>query len=261
MPSPLFEFFEAVAEELCVEDARVITRDDLQVKDDEAPLLDELKRTMKAGTTEEAIYLAVQELTSHFEGKGSKLPFDYDPGTGRFTAIDRDFLGFVKEMSSIRSLAQRSRDFECGVAQRLRHRATGAIHRVGWKRDVKKKRDEFNGYLRTIGFDRPVALGKDKDGGLDILWLLPIGTLPHRPIVSVQCKNGEFNLEEADRSFGPGRRSFSQHGGLQPDVHVLCVLFNDYIHPAILPHKQFNLVVLGLTDLAAATEPITVEMI
>jgi len=55
----------------------------------------------------------------------------------------------------------------------------------------------FNEHLRTLGFDRPVALGWDKDGGLDILWLLPIGSIPHRPIVSVQCKNGEQTRRSA----------------------------------------------------------------
>ena len=47
MPSPLFEFFEVVAEELCVENTRVITREDLAARDDRALLLDDLKREMK----------------------------------------------------------------------------------------------------------------------------------------------------------------------------------------------------------------------
>jgi len=261
MPSALFDFFEVVAEELCVEDSRVLTRVDLQVRDDDAQLLDDLKRRMKAGSTDQAIELAVERLRRHFEGKGSKLPFEYDSTTGRFTALDRDFLIFVKDMSSIRSIGKRSRDFECGVAQRLCSRATGEIHRVGHPRDTKKKKAEFNAHLKTIGFDRPVLLGHDKDGGLDILWLLPMGTVPHRPMVSVQCKNGEFKMEVADKSVGAGMRSFSQHAGLQPTVHVPCVLFNDYISPDSFSQKQLNFVPLGLTDLALMNEKISLEMI
>src|ERR1017187_10149280 len=118
MPTPLFEFFETIAEELSSEESRVITRADLQVKDEESPLLDDLKREMKAATTEEAIQRAVETLRRHFEGKGSGLPFDYDPATGRFTAIDRDYLEFVRNMSSIRSINTKSHDFECSVATR-----------------------------------------------------------------------------------------------------------------------------------------------
>jgi hypothetical protein len=261
MPTPLFEFFETIAEELSSEESRVLTRADLQAKDEESPLLDDLKREMKVASTEEAIQRAVEVLRQHFEGKGSRLPFDYDPETGRFTATDRDYLEFVKNMSSIRSINTKSRDFECSVATRLGQRATGSIHRVGHPRDQKRKSADFNAHLKTLGFSRPVLLGKDKDGGFDILWLLPVGTIPHRPVVSVQCKNGKFNMESADQSVGAGSRSFSQHSGLLPSVHVPCVLFNDYIYPEILTSKQLNFVPLGLTDLAPVTERISVELI
>lgn len=261
MPSPLFEFFEVIAEELAAENSRVITRADLQVRDEESPMLDELKREMKAASTEEAIERAVDKLRTHFEAKGAKLPFAYDSDTGRFTATDSDFLAFVKDMSSIRSIGKRARDFECSVAARLGQRATGTIHRVGHPRDTKTKSADFNAHLRVLGFDRPVLLGREKDGGLDILWLLPLGTIPHRPIVSVQCKNGEFNTEVADTSVGAGSRSLSQHAGLQATVHVPCVLFNDYIHPGILTRKQWNFVPLGLTDLATMEQKISVELI
>ncbi|MCE5310414.1 MAG: hypothetical protein LLG20_22485 [Acidobacteriales bacterium] len=231
------------------------------MNDDESPLLDDLKRDMKVTSTDEAIQRAVEALRKHFDGKGSRLPFDYDSATGRFTAIDSDYLKFVKEMSSIRSINTKAHDFECSIAKRLGQRATGSIHRVGHPRDQKKKRDDFNAHLKTLGFGRPVLLGHDKDGGFDILWLLPVGTIPHRPLVSVQCKNGKFNMDVADQSVGAGSRSFSQHSGLQPSVHVPCVLFNDYICPDILSAKQLNFVPLGLTDLAPATEPISVQLI
>jgi hypothetical protein len=261
MPSPLFEFFEIIAEELAVEESRVITREDLVGEDEESALLDGLKREMGAGGSEEAIRLAIKALRAHFEAKGAKLPFDYDSATGRFTAKDRGFLAFVKDMSSIRSIGKHSRDFECSVAKRLGERSTGSIHRVGHPRDKKKGKDDFNAYMKTLGFGRPVLLGKDKDGGFDILWLLPIGAVPHRPIVCVQCKNGEFNMEVADASFGSGCRSLGQHAGLMAAVHVPCVLFNDYILPQRLTKKQLNFVPLGLTDLAGLVQKISVELI
>ncbi len=261
MPSALFDFFETIAEELSADESRVITREDLVGEDKQSALLDDLKREMKASSTEEAMRFAIKKLRRHFKSKGARLPFSYDPATGRFTAKDCDFLTFVKDMSSIRSIGKRARDFECSVAKWLGERSTGSIHRVGYPRDKKKGKDDFNAYMKTLGFGRPVLLGKDKDGGFDILWLLPIGAVPHRPIVCVQCKNGEFSMEVADTSYGSGCRSLGQHAGLMAAVHVPCVLFNDYIFPQRLTKKQLNFVPLGLTDLAALVQKISVEMI
>ena len=261
MPSPLFEFFEIIAEELAAEESRVITREDLVGEDEQSALLDGLKREMKASSSEEAMRSAIEALRAHFEAKGAQLPFSYETATGRFIATDRDFLAFVKEMSNIRSNAKFSREFECCAAKRLGERSTGSVHRVGHPRDKRKRQPDFNAYMKTLGFGRPVLYGKEKDGGFDILWLLPIGTIPHRPIVCVQCKNGEFNMGEADVSVGSGCRSLGQHAGLQAAVHVPCVLFNDYIYPERLTSKQLNFVPLGLTDLAPLVQRISVELI
>jgi hypothetical protein len=261
MPAPLFEFFEIVADELSTVPSTVITGDDLRPKNKESLLLDQLTQEMGAANADDAMRRAVEELQKHFMSKDSKLPFDYDPQTGRFTATDSEFLAFVKDMSSIRSIGKKSRDFECTVAEWLGKRATGAVHRVGHPRDTKTKSKDFNRHLRTLGFKNPVVLGKEKDGGLDILWLLPIGTLPHRPLVLVQCKNGTFKMEAADLSLGPATRSLGQHGSLLPSVHVPCVLFNDYLYPDMITPKQMNYVPLGLSDLASMDTKISVELI
>lgn len=254
MTPTLFEFFEIVAEELSSEPTRVITRESFRINDEEPLLLEELKKAMKAADSTQAIHMAAEALQEHFEARGAKLPFTYDAPTGRFTAVDLEYLKFVKDMSSIRSLGGKSRVFECSVASRLRKRATGSVHRVGHPRDNKKTKIAFNKHLEQLGFEKPVLLGHDKDGGFDILWSLPLGALPHRPLVSVQCKNGDFDMGEADKSIAAGGRSLSQHGGLQHQVHVLCVLFNDYIWRERLTRKHLGFVPLGLTDLAAPTQ-------
>jgi hypothetical protein len=261
MPAPLFEFFEVVAEELSIASPTVITADSLRPREKGSVLLEQLTREMKASDADDAIRRAVRALQEHFKSKDSKLPFEFDAKTSLFTVVDQDFLGLVNDMSSIRSIGKRSRDFECTVAEWLGKRATGAIHRVGHPRDKKKKKKEFNEHLRILGFKNPVLLGKEKDGGLDILWLLPLGTLPHRPLILVQCKNGEFEMEAADISLGAANRSLAQHGRLQASVHVPCVLFNDYLYPDILTAKQMNFIPLGLSDLAAMQTKITVQLI
>jgi hypothetical protein len=257
----IFEFFEVIAEELSVQPSRVLTRKDLQLNEEHAPLLDELKDEMDVESTEEAIRAAVDRLRNHFQSKGSQLPFDYDDATARFVATDPAFLEFVRDISNIRTLSKKSKEFELGVLQRLGKRATGALHRVGFPRDHRRRRSEFNAYLKQVGFNGEVLFGKEKDGGFDILWELPLGAVPHRPIVSVQCKNGEFNIAQAHQSVGAGAVSLGQHRGLQPHVHIPCVLFNDYIHSEMLTPKALNFVPLGLSDLSSPETPISSEAI
>jgi hypothetical protein len=261
MLSPTFEFFEVIAEELCSDPLRVITSADLQINEDQAFLFDELKTETRTATTEQAMQAAVVLLDAHFKGKGSKLPFTYDPETGLFEAIDLPYLIFIKEMSNIRSIGKRSREFELGVLDKLKSRVTGSLHRVGHPRDRMPRQPEFNAYLKTLGFKGNVLLGQEKDGGLDILWILPIGTKPHRPIVSVQCKNGAYDIGAADVSIGAGSRSLALHGGLQATVHVPCVLFNDYLYPEVVTDKPMNFVPLGLTDLSPMVNLLSSEAI
>jgi hypothetical protein len=261
VPEPLFDFFERIAQELSGRGSSVITHEDFREDEDLSPLLEALIKCLKAASVEDTIQCAVEQLKEHFEVKGAKLPFDYRSETGMFTATDPEFLSFVSETKDMRSIGKRSKDFECSVAKRLALRATGTLHRVGHPRDREKKKPEFNRYLRKLGFDRPVLLGKEKDGGFDILWMLPLGTIPHQPIVSIQCKNGEFNMAEADKSVAAAKRSFGQNHRLQPSVHVPCVLFNDYLYPKRITEKAVEFVPLGLTDLASLSKLTTLDLI
>jgi len=109
MPSSLFLFFEVIADELGVEPSRVITRSDLQLNAEHAPLLDDLKAELNVSNSRMAIQKAVEALKEHFAGKGADLPFSYDENSGRFTAVDNNYLEFVRLMSNIRSIGKRSK--------------------------------------------------------------------------------------------------------------------------------------------------------
>src|SRR5271157_3684083 len=254
--SAKFAFFEIVAEELSSEPSRVITREGSRLGDEDDPLFDGLKAETHSSSSEDAIRAAVDWLDMHFRGKGSSLPFAYDPDSGRFTALDAPYLQFIERMKSIRTLGKRSQEFELAVLEKLKGRVTGSLHRVGHPRITKRKQSQCNAYLRTLGFTGDVLIGKDKDGGLDILWFLPLGSKPHRPIVSVQCKNGVFDMDEGDKSVGAGHRSLGLHGRLSANVHVPCVLYNDYLYPEMVTPKPMNFVPLGLTDLSPMVIPL-----
>jgi hypothetical protein len=162
VPDPLFEFFEVIAGELFSDSPRVITSSSLKIKGTDSLLLNNLKSSMGASSEDDAIKCAVDKLQSHFRAKGSEIPFEYDPNTGEFSACDLEYLAFVREMSNIRSIGKQAKRFECSVAERLGKRATGAIHRVGFPRERNRTRRQFNNYLRTLGFSKDVALGREK---------------------------------------------------------------------------------------------------
>jgi hypothetical protein len=257
MLTPTFRLFESVCNELAGAESVVITRDDFVVDGAEAPLMDELDLEYQRSDDGGALNDAVSSLSKHFALKGAALPFSYDPTTGRFSTLDAAYIDFVDLMRSIRSNPHKSSDFEGKVTERLALRTTGVLHRVGWKRTKYQQVAKFNGYLqKQLGFTQKILLGKEKDGGLDILWAPPIGSFPHRPLVSVQCKNGEYDREVADASVGTTKASLDRQDGLFPDVHIYCVLFNDYILRDCLPLKRVGFIPLGISDLAAPIKPI-----
>jgi hypothetical protein len=250
-----FEFFETVCSELNHKNSVVLTTKGFSLErvDD---IFQDLKKEFNETAEEGAINEAVSALERHFSAKGAELPFEFDRETRELSPRDPEFIAFISRMSEIRSIATASREFETEVTQRLSLKLTGLIHRVGWPRGDKQRREAFLQHLKTLGFGDGVVMGREKDAGLDILWLPPVGEIPHRPVVSVQCKNSCFDLEDADRSIGPTTRSLGCHRGLQPSVHVCCVLFNDYVEPSGLGRKPFNFVPLGLSDVANLENPV-----
>jgi hypothetical protein len=251
MLNATFRLFEAVCNELAGAESVVLTRDDFVVDGPKAPLMDDLDFEYRRSDDDGALNDAVAALSKHFESRGASLPFSYESSTGRFTARDPKFIDFVDLMRSIRSNPKMSSEFERKVTERLALRTTGVIHRVGWQRTKNQTLKKFNQYLqKQLGFTKSVVGGKEKDGGLDIIWAPPIGAFPHRPLVSVQCKNGEYDRPTADASLGTTKSSLDRQDGLFPDVHLYCVMFNDYITPENLPEKRIGFVPLGISDLA-----------
>ncbi|TAK67884.1 MAG: hypothetical protein EPO19_09970 [Betaproteobacteria bacterium] len=228
----------------------MLTAVDFDPAGNDSSVLDELREQLGVMTNDDAIRGAVNRLEEHFKSRGSRLPFSYDADSSRFRAIDKEYLELITQMREIRGKGKGAKTFELCVMRRVKLRVTGALHRVGHPRDVEKKKKQFNAYLTQIGFNGNVLTGSEKDGGFDILWELPIGAEPHRPLVSLQCKNSVYRLNDGDASCGPAKRSLNEHRGLMAEVHVLCVFFNDYITSDLLPKKKaMQWVPLGLSDL------------
>ena len=97
---------------------------------------------------------------------------------------------------------------------------------------------------------------------LDILVVSSNRNVSHRPIVSVQCKNGMFNMDEARKSVGAGKYSLSQHGGLQSSKSTCLASYSmTTFTQRCSAQNKCNFVPLGITDLASLEQKVSVELI
>ena len=260
--TPTFQFFEDICCELYSSSEVVLPEDTFLTSEDEygnqnTDLLEELQSEYGELDPTAAVPSALSALKKHFNARGSDLPFRYDLPTRSFVATDQPFIDFIAKANNTRGVPGKSRSFEIAATYRLAMRGFGTFHKTGWPRKINKRVEEYNKYLRKLGFDRRIAAMKEKDCGFDILWVLPFGAIPRRPILSFQCKNGSYNRDDALASTGTAEMSFGCHKGLLGKVHTLCVVFNDYIDEGVLSHKPLPFVPLGLSDLAALRSPLT----
>lgn len=248
MNPPTFSLFETICDELRLRD-EVIISETIFSRD----ILDELCDEYAESSPFRAIHKAVDELTKHFALRQSSLPFGFDPKAMRFWAEDRAFIQFISDVASIRGRPlPEAREFEIATCRQLEKRLSGLLHHVGAPRKLKRTVQEFSLHLQELGFDKNVLDPHDQDGGLDILWFPPLGAIPIRPMVSVQCKNSSFNREDATNSAGQAVRTIERHSHMRgAGKYICCVVFNDYIDRTFLGRSTgWIFVPLGLSDLA-----------
>ena len=256
-----FDFFEAVVGELSGSSSRVLTRrqfenrvsgkpGSLKAVVSQSSLLDDLAEEHSETSTARAIEKSIEYLAEHFRVRDSSLPFSYKSSAGLFKVRDAEFLNFIEKAKKLRSVASHGKAFELAVMERLFVRTKGTVHRVGSPRDIHKTVKACNNFLKSLGFGDNTLQSKAGDGGFDLIWELPLGVDPYRPLALVQCKNGSFDWKEADHSVMACGRSLEKHKGLSASAHIHFVMFNGYITPDILPNVKMNYVPLGISDLS-----------
>jgi len=257
-----FELFETICLQLRDTQQFVLTERALPLT-----LSAELKRAFRQPVFEDALQSSILWLSRHFESKGSQLPFHYGHDTGIVESVDPDYMQFIRDMLQIRTTARQSKAFEAAVCDRLsRKLQSGDFHNIGWPRRTRRRLAEIVQYLQGLGFDPGVLRGRDKDGGLDILWLPPLGTIPVRPLVSFQCKNSRFKeaaIREANQSAVIASRSIARHSCMRSHGVYMCyVVFNDYLDSTIRDMATgLCYAPLGLTDLAGLNRPFVVAQL
>lgn len=256
--NPALELFEVVCHELATRADMILPEDDIP-----AELVEDLKERYGETADREAFRRAIEEITQHFNAKGSKVPFQFDAATGQFSNLDAEYINFISFASNARGVGgSDSKEFEIQTLHRLTKRLTGVFHRVGVPRDQHKKKAEFAAYLCALGFDKNCLEPRDKDGGLDLLWLPPLGAIPLRPVVSLQCKNSSFNETEAAASAARARRTLTRHSHGRGHHHLVFVIFNDYIDLAFTGRAAgWIFLPLGLSDLGDPTQAVETHIL
>lgn len=257
--NPTFDLFEEICAELSGLQECVLIDDDFSPS-----TLQGVKRWAKETTTTSSIAKAISYLDRHFQARGSALPFNYDLTTGRVTAVNREFIDFVSDAQNLRSAGEDSGDFEIDTSRHFAGKLTGILRKVGSPRTNHKTRKQFAAYLiNELGFEEGVLVGRDKDGGFDILWFPPLGAFPFRAIVSIQCKNSLYNKKAGFESVMRAKQTLSRHSHSRAEgCHLHCVIYNDYIDEKIRDNaRHAGFVPLGLSDLAPLTTPMSLEQL
>src|SRR5579864_2915720 len=124
--NPAFDLFEEICAELRGRGESVL------IDDDFSPLVvRNIKRWYKDAVMSSAVAKALDYLRTHFENRGSTLPFSYDLTTGRVTVLNSDYIDFVSDAQDQRSKPRDSKNFEVATSKHLATRLTGILRRVG----------------------------------------------------------------------------------------------------------------------------------
>jgi hypothetical protein len=251
--NPAFELFEVVCRELASKQNMVLPEDDIP-----SELVEDLKERFSETADHQAFVRAIDEISQHFEDKSSKLPFQFNTQTGQFSSLDNEYVNFISLASNMRGVGGvDSKNFEIQTLHRLAKRLTGVIYRVGFPRQQNKKKAEFVKYLMKLGFDKNCLEARDKDGGFDLLWLPPLGAIPLRPVVSLQCKNSSFDEGDAATSAARARRTLTRHSHGRGHHHLVFVIFNDYIDRTFIGRGSgWIFLPLGLSDLGEPSQAV-----
>ncbi|MFZ3199717.1 MAG: hypothetical protein WA175_01055 [Candidatus Acidiferrales bacterium] len=257
--NPAFELFEEICAELGGQEEAVLIDDGFS-----PATLQSVKRWFKEPATTTAVTKALDYLRRHFEKRGSVLPFEYDLNTGRVTAVSREFIDFVADAQDKRTGPKESRAFEVAISDQMAKKLTGILRRVGWPRKRHKTGRQFAAYLiEEFGFRKGVLVGRDKDGGFDLLWFPPLGAFPFRAVVSIQCKNSLYDRRAGFESVGRAKQTLRRHSHASSEEgHLHCVIYNDYIDEGVMDNaRDAGFVPLGLSDLAPLVSPITLDQL
>jgi hypothetical protein len=141
-----------------------------------------------------------------------------------------------------------AKEFENLVTMQLSKKLTGQVLCVGYPRKQKAVA-LFREELKDLG----VNLGGVKrinDGGLDILWLPPLGRKSEIPFANFQCKNTETLGDDVIKSVSDARKTLKRHELFTQSEFLIFVVVNTYLEPKMVKDSSGRgCVYLGLPEL------------
>lgn len=172
----------------------------------------------------------------------------------RAKIVSNDSARFLLDAKKLRGVKREGKEFENLVARQLSGKLTGQIINVGYPRKNNKSAI-FKQRLKELGVDVK-KLKHVKDGGLDVIWLPPLGKKSEIPFVNFQCKNTEVFGNDVKVSVLDARKTWSRHKRLSESVFLIFVVANTYLTPKMVDDANGRgYVCLGLPELLECSNP------
>jgi hypothetical protein len=224
----------------------------------------ELQEEFDVSTAEEAIEECMRYLSEYFDKRCVQNPIDITLRPATAQLINRSDAEFILAVRDLRGKKEKPKckEFENLVARQLEKKLTGRIFNVGDPR-VDKRLVKFKELLVELGLDTSEMSSRMRDGGLDILWVPPLGADNMTPIVAFQCKNAvvpgnDIKVSASDALATMGNHRIFRSQGQQIVFSVVNTFLEDSV---LLKAKSRQYAFLGLAELLQATSPITLSLL
>ena len=217
---------------------------------EEIEQISEVQRELKAGSAQDAIKALKNFLEEYFKDRHSPPIIEISVNPNRIRIVSNDSAKFIKAAMRVRNNQRNAKEFENIISDELSKKLTGEVINIGYPRKDKKVRI-FKDKLKELGIDVSILRKKVKDGGLDILWVLPLGKRSEIPFVNFQCKNKDIPGKDVDASVIEARRTFARHTYFKnPELMPIFVVMNTYLCEEIVAGSSGQgYVYLGLTEI------------
>ena len=214
---------------------------------DELDRAGELQKQFKVKSVEAAIRALKPFLEQYFRERNVEQVIEISLAPPKVKILSTEGAKFILDSMSLRGKAKAGKSFEDLVASQLSRKLTGQVMSIGYRQ--RQGVPAFRNTLKELGIDLTNAKHL-KDGGLDVIWLPPLGKKSEIPFLNFQCKNTETIGDDVKGSVSDARKHLHSHHLFRPDDFVVFAVFNTYLDPKMVKDsKGRGCVYLGLPEL------------
>lgn len=216
---------------------------------DELDRAGELQNEFKIKTLEGAIRALKPFLEQYFAERNIEQVIEITLTPPKVKILSVAGAKFILASKALRGNSKSGKRFEDLVANQLSRKLNGQVMSVGYRQ--RQGVAAFRSTLKELGVDLTGAKYL-KDGGLDVIWLPPLGKKSEIPFMNFQCKNTETIGDDVKGSVSDARKHLHSHQLFRPDDFLIFAVFNTYLDPKMVKDsKGRGCVYLGLPELLA----------